>query len=346
MTQHDGGMRLVAIICALLAAGPLVAQTSFRGIYVGTVFVAGQRTDSVMLVNVIKNDTAAGLVYDYLNREFIEAPNVPIDAEGRFTVKSGNVIFNGRIQNDQLSATSNTGATAAGLKAPLNGSAQAFAGSYPGWLVTPTAIRDHGMIITADGWIYTYARTSATTAEGAVGRINAAGEFTLSFVGGTTAAGKVTPIGGTPTLTGFYQRGSTFYDMIGGRESANNDLVNISTRGFVGTGSSVMIAGFIIQPSAKRVFIRALGPTLGAFGVADALADPQLELYKGSTLLLANDDWQTAPDASQINLRPDKPTDPKEPALLVSLEPGAYTVILKGKGTGTGNALIEVNQVE
>lgn len=340
-------MRLVAIVCALLTTLPLIAQTSFRGIYVGTVFVAGQRTDSVMLINVLNNTTTAGLVYDFQNREFFEATNVQIDPEGRFTVRSGSTVFTGRIQNDQLTATSNVGGlTAAGLKAPLNGSTQAFAGSYPGWLVTPIAIRDHGMIITADGWIYTYAKTSATTAEGAVGRINAAGEFTLSFVGGATAAGKVTQIAGTPTLTGFYQRGSTFYDMIGGRENANNDLVNISTRGFVGTGASVMIAGFIIQPSAKRVFIRALGPTLGSFGVADALADPQLELYRGSTLLLANDDWQTAPDASQINLRPDKPTDPKEPALLVSLEPGAYTVILKGKGTGTGNALIEVNQVE
>jgi len=340
-------MRLIAILCALLTAGPVMAQISFRGVYAGTVFVAGQRTDSVMLINVLNNNTTAGLVYDFLNREFIEARNLVIAEDGRFTVTSGAIVYNGRIQNDQLTVTSNiSGLTASGLKAPLNGSTQAFSGTYPGWLVTPTAIRDHGMIITADGWIYTYARTSATTADGAVGRINAAGEFTLNFVGGTTAAGKVTPIAGTPTLTGFYQRGATFYDFIGGRENAVNDLVNISTRGFVGTGSSVMIAGFIIQPSAKRVFIRALGPTLGAFGVADALADPQLELYKGSTLLLANDDWQTAPDAAQINLRPDKPTDPKEPALLVSLEPGAYTVILKGKGTGTGNALIEVNQVE
>lgn len=340
-------MPLKSFCVFILFAAGVIAQISYRGVYVGSIFAGTQKTDSVLLVNVLKNDTAVGLVYDFQGREFLEAPNVPIDAEGRFTVSAGSVMFTGRIQGEQLTATGNTaGLTAVGVKAAAQGPAQAYAGAYPGWLVAPTAIRNHGLVITADGKIFTYARTGTTTADGAIGQINAAGDFTLNFVGGNTAAGKVSFIPGTPTLTGFYQRGITIYDMIGGRENAVNDLINISTRGFVGTGASVMIAGFVIEPKAKRVFIRAMGPTLALFGVADSLADPQIELYKGATLLMSNDDWQAGDNAEAIAVRPDKPANAKEPALLVSLEPGAYTVILKGAANTTGNGLIEVNQVE
>lgn len=331
-------------LCLALA---MQAQTSFRGVYVGTVLAGGQGTSSVLLVNVLKNDTALGLLYDFVGKVFWEVPNVALDSEGRFAIRVANVTYTGRIQNGTIVATSSLGSlTVVGEKSPATGIAQAYAGMFPGWLVTPTTIRDHGWIITADGWIMTYARTGDTTSSGAVGRINAAGEFTLLFVGGDSATGRATPIAGTPTMTAFYQRGAVSYNMIGGRESAVNDLVNISTRGFVGVGSSVMIAGFVIEPRAKTVYLRAMGPTLAAFGVADALADPQLELYKGPALLMSNDDWQTSPSSVQIGARSDRPASPKEPALLVTLEPGAYTVILRGAANSTGNGLIEVNQVE
>ena len=72
-------------------------------------------------------------------------------------------------------------------------------------------------------------------------------------------------------------------------------LGNVSTRAFVQTGENVMIGGFIVQGTGpKRVIIRAIGPELTQYGIADALANPRLELHNGTGALIAsNDDWQT-----------------------------------------------------
>ena len=75
------------------------------------------------------------------------------------------------------------------------------------------------------------------------------------------------------------------------------ELANISTRGFVDTDSNVMIAGFIIASAAggsSELIVRALGPSLGAFGVANPLADPTLELHDSNgALIAANDNWKS-----------------------------------------------------
>jgi hypothetical protein len=71
-------------------------------------------------------------------------------------------------------------------------------------------------------------------------------------------------------------------------------LSNISTRVEVGINDNVLIAGFIIQGSqAKKVLIRALGPTLTQFGTSGVLANPQLELHDSNGTIATNDDWQT-----------------------------------------------------
>ena len=58
-------------------------------------------------------------------------------------------------------------------------------------------------------------------------------------------------------------------------------LGNISTRAFVQTGEIVMIGGFIVQGTGpKKVIIRAIGPELTQYGIADALANPRLDLHK------------------------------------------------------------------
>ena len=59
------------------------------------------------------------------------------------------------------------------------------------------------------------------------------------------------------------------------------ELTNVSTRGFVGTGQSVMIAGFITSGGngSTEVVVRGLGPSLTQpFGVSGALADPVVTL--------------------------------------------------------------------
>jgi len=129
---------------------------------------------------------------------------------------------------------------------------------------------------------------------------------------------------------------------------SGSHFANISTRMDVGTGNNVMIAGFIVSGSqSKTVIIRALGPTLGSYGVANALSDPMLELHNSSGATIAtNDDWQTGSQASQISSSGYAPSNSNEPALIATLPAGAYTAIVRGYNNSTGVALVEVYELD
>ncbi len=120
-------------------------------------------------------------------------------------------------------------------------------------------------------------------------------------------------------------------------------LSNISTRGRVETGASVLIGGFIISGTTpKTVLIRARGPSLTPFGVVGALANPMMSLYSGSTVLASNDNWGTAVNAADITATGLAPTNALESAILTTLPPGAYTVIVQGVGSTSGVGIVEV----
>ena len=116
-----------------------------------------------------------------------------------------------------------------------------------------------------------------------------------------------------------------------------------SPRGEVGTGTNVMIGGVIVTDD-KTVLVRALGPTLTQFGVANALPDPALELRNAQGALVdSNDNWQTSAQKTQIQATGFAPPNAAEPALYVSLPTGNYTAIVRGVGPApTGTALVEI----
>ena len=131
-------------------------------------------------------------------------------------------------------------------------------------------------------------------------------------------------------------------------------FANISTRAFVGKGSNVAIAGFVISGSAgtKQVLLRAIGPTLSQFSVVGALAQPVLTLFDSSgTLIATNTGWSTNANASQISAvfiavgAFALPDDSADSALLLSLAPGSYTAEVSGLNGTSGTALIEVYEV-
>jgi uncharacterized delta-60 repeat protein len=132
--------------------------------------------------------------------------------------------------------------------------------------------------------------------------------------------------------------------------SGTAKLANIATRGFVDTGNNVMIGGFIVVTQPTRVIIRAIGPSLTQFGVPDALANPQLELHDATSLIAQNDDWQTtqiggiitSDQVAEIQNSQLAPTNPAESAIIVTLQPGSYTAIVRGVNNTTGNGLVEV----
>ena len=128
--------------------------------------------------------------------------------------------------------------------------------------------------------------------------------------------------------------------------------VNLSSRAMVKTGDGVLIGGFVISgPAYQRILIRAVGPTLQAFGLSTALRDPVLTVYSGSTVVASNDRWDTGNDtailaaASKVVGAFDLATNSEDAALLITLPPGAYTAEVKGKGGEEGVALMEVYAV-
>ncbi len=118
-------------------------------------------------------------------------------------------------------------------------------------------------------------------------------------------------------------------------------LLNISTRLGVLTGDNVLIGGFIILgPGPKQVIVRAIGPSLGNFGVPDFLADPILELHHPDGSVVTNDNWQDT-QPTEIAATGLAPSEELESAIVELLDPGAYTAIVRGVAGGTGVGLVE-----
>ena len=127
-------------------------------------------------------------------------------------------------------------------------------------------------------------------------------------------------------------------------QSADSQLANISTRGFVETESNVMIGGFILgsDGTTANVLIRALGPSLAQAGVRDSLADPTLELRDADgALVRSNDNWKSSQKA-EIEATGIPPENNLESAMVVTVPAAAYTAIVSGKNGGTGVGLVEL----
>jgi hypothetical protein len=109
-------------------------------------------------------------------------------------------------------------------------------------------------------------------------------------------------------------------------QTVDSELGNISTRGLVQTDDNVMIGGFILGGSTNvtDVLVRALGPSLTNYGIADALADPTLELHSADgTVIASNDNWKDTQE-TEIEATGLAPSMDEESALLQTLPPGAY----------------------
>jgi hypothetical protein len=148
--------------------------------------------------------------------------------------------------------------------------------------------------------------------------------------------------------------------------NTSSRLVNMSTRVRVRTQDDVMVGGFIIEGTeSKTLLLRARGPSLADFGVGGVLPDPVLQLYSGQTVIARNDDWQTVDplcgsggspcgtinQIQSIGLDPCQPYNSggstptgcsRESAMMVTLNPGPYTMIVSGSGGTAGVALLEL----
>ncbi|HUR59766.1 MAG TPA: immunoglobulin domain-containing protein, partial [Opitutaceae bacterium] len=202
------------------------------------------------------------------------------------------------------------------------------------------------VVATNDNW-------GGTTALGTL--FTQVGAFPLTGPTSLDAALALTPRGGTYTVQVAGAAGTTgnalveIYDASTGASAPR--LVNVSARAQVGGAGGSLIAGFVITGSgAKTVLIRAIGPTLGAFGVPGTLADPRVELLKSGVTapFASNDNWsgtaamaETFRQVGAFQLA----AGTRDAAILVTLEAGAYTAQVTSGDASAGVALVEVYEV-
>ena len=171
------------------------------------------------------------------------------------------------------------------------------------------------------------------------------GSLTLDFLG------PMAPLAAAPgTLDLNFQQLDFQLDPTPAAVQAPSQSQNISTRANVGTGDNVLIGGFIITGNnPKQVVLRAIGPSLALSGVSGVLADPLLELHDSTGATVAtNDNWMdlSAEDQTTLNDNMLAPSEDAESALVVTLDPGAYTAIVRGVNDTTGVGLVEAYDID
>ncbi|MBS0662048.1 MAG: immunoglobulin domain-containing protein [Verrucomicrobia bacterium] len=129
-------------------------------------------------------------------------------------------------------------------------------------------------------------------------------------------------------------------------------LINVSVRIVSGTGADTLFMGFVTggtgTSGGKQLLIRGIGPTLGAYGVLNVMADPVLDVIPqgASTPLVTNDDWSgdagVVTVANAVGAFALPSTTSKDSALVTTLNPGVYSAKVSGKNNTTGTVLAEI----
>jgi sugar lactone lactonase YvrE len=211
--------------------------------------------------------------------------------------------------------------------------------NLPGTMADPrlTLFQGATQLQANDNWGGGAALAGAFTAVGAFGLPAASLDAALLRAVEGSHTAQVTGPGAGIVLVEAYDAGTGFAPR----------LTNVSARNRAGTGGDVLIAGFtIVGTEARNLLIRAIGPTLAAFGVGGTLADPKLEIYSGATKIAENDTWASSLAATfdsvgAFQLTPGS----RDAALVIALQPGSYTVQVAGADGGTGEALVELYEL-
>ncbi len=153
-----------------------------------------------------------------------------------------------------------------------------------------------------------------------------AGNYTVRI---SNAAGTVTSSAGTVALSPTASRPA-----------------NISVRASVAAGQNIIPGFFVAGLGTKRVIVRAVGPGLGQFDVGGTMADPKLELFRGSTKIGENDNWDGAAATTSAFTSVGAfglTTGSRDAVLVANLAAGeSYTAVVSGVGASSGVVLIEV----
>ena len=305
-----------------------VAEVAVSG---SKLLVAGKSNGSAT-ITVTATDFDGAIVSQSFTVTVVDAPGRPVQVSTRMQVGTGdNALIGGFI----MRGPSPKRLAIRGI-GPSSG--------LPGALADPTLeLHDStgATIATNDNWGDAANKQDVIDMNLAPG--NAAESVILTTVASDANAAAYTAIvRGANNTTGLAL--VEVYDLDSGPGST---LLNISTRGPVGVDPNALIGGFFVGGTeSKQILVRAIGPSLSAFGVPGALADPTLGLFNGQgTPIDSNDDWTTSPQKTQIQNSGLAPTNSKESAVLQTLPAGAYTAVVHGANSGTGVGSVEVYQL-
>ncbi len=342
----NGGAAGSSSTVAVLAVGSDSASTD--RVYSGNFGIAG---DAGKFSLIVSGESATFIGYTTLApAKVYYFPNMSVDSAGTFagTDAAGHTLTGNAYAGGASLMLDNR--LLIGLE--VSGTSIVPRGHYSGSLAG-AANSALDAIVGPDGSIAVHITNGATT-DAAVGRLNAAGTTTVpltSALAGSKITVTIDPLTGfmTGNITGS-NGGAVAAALSSGAGFSDGSLRNLSTRGQVGTGADVLIAGFVVAGDApKQVLVRAIGPTLAGYGVTGALHDPQLQLYKGATLIGGNDNWENnaeiASASGKVGAFALNPTA-RDAALTTVLAPGAYTAQVSGVNGATGIALVEIWDVD
>lgn len=283
----------------------------------------------------------SSFIYINYNTQEFDSILTNLSANGTFSGISPTTgrLVTGQVLSSSINMTYN-GITRSAAKLSAYGPTRAFAGNWLGAYADNTygfgslhfgISSQGGVIVTSYLGFYL---------DAGIGTIDANGNYVVVMLGGATLTGQFAPTNGRAlgSVNSSFG-GSGAYAAV---RAVPSRMLNISTRGTVGTGENVLIGGFIVGDGGKTVFIDAKGPSLAASGVMSPVHATQITLYSGSQVIASNNGWRNNANAGEITASGLAPTNDGESALQVALEPGAYTAIVSSGDGSTGIGLVEI----
>jgi hypothetical protein len=346
-----------------------VLARSYAGYWFGT--LGGNGSFALRI-----NDDNTGEFLGFLpgTRTAFVSRDVGVDAEGRIQIKAASVAggpnaaaapqagapgavvaaaeasFSGTISSSGSLAGSLTGSSAVTLAAARAAdTGAAAAGFYQAGANGSSA--QTNALVGPQGQVLAVVQAGATVDAG-TGTLDATGKVTLTTAAQQTVAATVSPDSAAFSAVVTDGKGvTTSYSgyAAGAGGLAEQRLVNISTRTTAGVGEQVAIVGFVISGlESKPVLIRAVGPTLGSFGVETALRAPELVLNRGSNIVARNTGWTTAGNSPAIAAAAARSgafplgETSADSVLLLTLAPGTYSAVVSAADGRAGVGLVEV----
>lgn len=357
-SASSGGSDAVTVTIVSPTGKVLVVTKTATG---GDAGVGTTNDDGAISVTTVKNNTVTATVSAATQTIAAEVVDATTGATVEFAGGDEDVIASQRLVNISTRAYSGTGAfqtTVAGLVISGEDSKPVLIRAVgpgltglgvSGALAAPKLELLEGQTVIASntGW------TTAGNVDEITAAANLAGAFPLDTANADSVLLETLPPGVYTAQASGSTGGSgvvliEVYDL--SSPAPGQKLFNISTRAMVGSGDQTVVAGFVVNGSVpKRVLLRGVGPTMGELGVPGTVADPVIKLLKGTTEVASNDDWGVNADAvvaaSATTGAFQLTSGSKDAALIISLEPGVYTLQLSSGDGSSGIGLIEVYEI-